>query len=496
MERSSGILLHLSSLPSKYGVGAISREAYEFVDFLRQAGQSWWQLLPLGETRPDSGDSPYSSVSSFAANPLFIDLAQLERDGLLSDSELRAEDYGADEGTVDYGAVHASRDRLLKKAFARRGFVLKARMEAFRRANAAWLPDYALFSAIGEALARPLPQWPDEIRKRDEAQLVRLQKELANETEYRVFLQYLFFSQYEGLRSYANKNGVRLIGDLPIYCPENSADVWARPELFMLDSQRRPAFVAGVPPDYFSADGQRWGSPLYDWAACQSENYAWWLSRVGMTARLFDATRFDHFRGLESFWCIPASEPTAAGGHWEKGPGMDFIERVKESYPQLFVIAEDLGFITDEVRALVRDSGFFSVKVMQFSLSPWDNPASWPENYPESAVAYTGTHDNDTVLSWLQKASPEERAFASQKLILESDSDVEGFIRAGMNTRAQIFITAMQDLLGLGREARMNTPSVPDGNWRWRMKKEQFTPQLAQKLETLTRESGRANCIN
>ena len=491
MDRHSGILMHISSLPSPYGIGTLGREAYAFADFLRAAGQKYWQLLPLGPT--SYGDSPYQSFSTFAGNPYFIDLDLLAEDGLLSPSELEAEDWGGQRRYVDYGRIYAARFGLLRKAFQAGYPRDRAAVEAFCRENK-WLDNYALYMALKARFGmKSWLDWPDEdLRLRRAEALERAREELAEDIAFYAYLQYLFFRQWDALREYIHSLGIRIIGDLPIYVAMDSADVWAEPEFFQLGEGNVPTEVSGVPPDYFSADGQLWGNPLYDYDRMKADGYGWWIRRVEGAGRLFDIIRIDHFRGLESYWAVPYGADTAKNGRWRKGPGMDLVGTLTSWFPGLSFIAEDLGFLTPEVRRLLEDSGLPGMKVLEFAFDAREPSNYRPHTYNRHCVCYVGTHDNETVEQWRWQADRADVTFARKYLGL---NDAEGFhwgmIRGGMSSVADTFLVQMQDCLGLGAEGRMNTPGTGWGNWRWRLLPGEASPALAKKLRCYTKMYGR-----
>ena len=491
MDRHSGILMHISSLPSPYGIGTLGREAYAFADFLRAAGQKYWQLLPLGPT--SYGDSPYQSFSTFAGNPYFIDLDLLAEDGLLSPSELEAEDWGGQRRYVDYGRIYAARFGLLRKAFQAGYPRDRAAVEAFCRENK-WLDNYALYMALKARFGmKSWLDWPDEdLRLRRAEALERAREELAEDIAFYAYLQYLFFRQWDALREYIHSLGIRIIGDLPIYVAMDSADVWAEPEFFQLGEGNVPTEVSGVPPDYFSADGQLWGNPLYDWDALRADGYGWWIRRIDGAAKLYDILRIDHFRGLESYWAVPYGADTAKNGRWRKGPGMDLVGTLTSWFPGLSFIAEDLGFLTPEVRRLLEDSGLPGMKVLEFAFDAREPSNYLPHTYNRHCVCYVGTHDNETVEQWRWQADRADVTFARKYLGL---NDAEGFhwgmIRGGMSSVADTFLVQMQDCLGLGAEGRMNTPGTGWGNWRWRLLPGEASPALAKKLRCYTKMYGR-----
>ena len=491
MDRHSGILMHISSLPSPYGIGTLGREAYAFADFLRAAGQKYWQLLPLGPT--SYGDSPYQSFSTFAGNPYFIDLDLLAEDGLLSPSDMEAEDWGGQRRYVDYGRIYAARFGLLRKAFQAGYPRDRAAVEAFCRENK-WLDNYALYMALKARFGmKSWLDWPDEdLRLRRAEALERAREELAEDIAFYAYLQYLFFRQWDALREYIHSLGIRIIGDLPIYVAMDSADVWAEPEFFQLGEGNVPTEVSGVPPDYFSADGQLWGNPLYDYDRMKADGYGWWIRRVEGAGRLFDIIRIDHFRGLESYWAVPYGADTAKSGRWRKGPGMDLVGTLTSWFPGLSFIAEDLGFLTPEVRRLLEDSGLPGMKVLEFAFDAREPSNYLPHTYNRHCVCYVGTHDNETVEQWRWQADRADVTFARKYLGL---NDAEGFhwgmIRGGMASVADTFVAQIQDCLGLGAEARMNTPGTLGGNWQWRLLPGEATPALAKKLRQYTGMYGR-----
>ncbi|MBE6970010.1 MAG: 4-alpha-glucanotransferase [Ruminococcaceae bacterium] len=483
MTRASGILMSVSSLPSPWGIGTLGKAAYEFADFLTAAGQKYWQMLPLGPT--SYGDSPYSSFSTFAGNPYFVDLDRLCEEGLLERSELEELYWGSDPSRVDYGAIYHSRWIALEKAYRRGWSRLEKEILAFEEKNKDWLEDYALFMALKRRYGMASwIDWPDEdVRLRKSEALIRCRAELQDDIRLFTFVQYQFFRQWEDLRSYVHSKGISIIGDIPIYVALDSADVWAEPGHFQLDERNIPTSVAGVPPDYFSADGQLWGNPLYDWDKMKKSGYNWWIRRFGGATRLYDVIRIDHFRGFESYWSVPYGETTARNGHWEKGPGMDLVGLLRDWFRDTPIIAEDLGFATDEVRQLLDDSGFPGMKVLEFAFDSREPSDYLPHNYPRNCVCYVGTHDNETLQQWFESAAPEDVAFAVEYLGLnEAEGMNWGILRGGMASVADLFVAQMQDYLGLGAESRMNTPGKADGNWCWRMLPGAATDELAQKL--------------
>ncbi len=485
--RKSGILMHISSLPGPYGVGSMGKSAYDFVDFLVAAGQSYWQILPLNPT--GYGDSPYQSFSTFAGNHYLIDLDTLVSRGLLRSEELAGVSWGENESRVDFGLLYRERIRLLKLAHSR--FTENEEYLDFVRDNSLWLEDYALFMAIKEHFrGRDWQNWSVSLLMRLGPVLKAYREELGEAIRFQYFLQYEFFRQWKALRSYANEKGVKIIGDVPIYVPLDSADVWANPELFQLDASRRPTAVAGCPPDSFSADGQLWGNPIYNWEKMHAERYHWWIRRMKAAAKMYDVVRFDHFRGFESYWSVPAGAKTAASGQWRKGPGMDFVGAIKRALPELPIIAEDLGFVTDEVKQLLSDSGYPGMKVMEFAFDTREPSARdyLPHRYPVNSVVYSGTHDNLTLKQWFDEAAPEDVRAAWDYLGLnEQEGPIWGMIRGAMGSVSKLCIIQMQDYLELGGEGRMNHPgTLTSANWTWRAMPGFDSKELAEKIRTVT----------
>lgn len=488
--RRSGILMHISSLPSPYGIGTLGKCAYDFVDFLASAGQTVWQMLPIGPT--GYGNSPYSVKSSFAGNHYFIDLDLLIQQGLLQQEEVDAVNWGADPTRVDYGALYRNRRKILYKAFSR--FQPDDHFVKFVKDNRHWLDDYALFMALKEKFNDvDWQNWSLVVMLRLPAVMSAYQEELADSIEFHRFLQYLFFTQWKALRRYAHDHGVLLAGDVPVYVPLDSADVWQNPYIFQLDQSRRPRSVTGFPPTSFNENGQVWGHPLYDWDKMRKTSYDWWIKRLKAASRMFDIIRLDHFRGFESYWSIPVADRDPAKGSWIKGPGMDFIATLRTAIPKLKFIAEDVGDMPPEVVKLREDSGYPGMKVLQYSLDSRGEDDTLPRDYPENTVCYSSTHDNPTMVQWLQEASDEDREHAMQVLGLNSiEGLVWGTIRACMDSPSGLCIVQMQDYLELGAESRMNKPGVFSGdNWVWRATPGYITPRLTERIHETTRRGGR-----
>lgn len=485
--RASGILMHISSLPSPHGIGTFGQAAFEFVDFLERAGQRCWQVLPLGPT--SFGDSPYQSFSTFAGNPYFIDLDLLEAEGLLEKNEYQGIDWGTDPRRTDYEKLYNNRFAVLHKAFCR-GIARDAdEIAAFREKHAAWVEDYALFMAVKTSLnGCSWDCWPAEIRLRKPEALAEYRSRMADDILFWIYLQYQFYNQWFAVKRYANRHGVQIIGDVPIYVAMDSADVWANPRLFQLDEELRPTHVAGVPPDYFAPQGQLWGNPLYDWDAHRQEGYAWWIERVRAATTFFDTVRIDHFRAFSGYYAIPFGDEDATGGHWEKGPRLELFDTLKDALGECSIIAEDLGDLDADVYRLLEQSGFPGMKVLQFAFdSNWDN-AYLPHNHKKNCVVYTGTHDNDTLMHWWATAlSPHDRRHAADYICLNEREGLNwGLLRAVWSSVADLAIAPIQDFLALGGEARMNTPSVGTGNWQFRLEVGRLTPALAEKIERMS----------
>ncbi len=488
--RKSGVLMPVASLPGKYGIGTFGKESYGFVDMLAEAGQSYWQILPLGPT--SYGDSPYQSFSTFAGNPYFIDPEMLIEEGLLKKSEADAYDFGKKKDEIDYGRIYNSRFKMLKKAFGRFDPSKAKGYQAFCKKNSFWLEDYALYMAIKNSFGGvSFIEWDEDIRKRDKKTLDIYKKKYAKEVEFYKFLQYEFIVQWTALKKYANKAGIKIIGDIPIYVAFDSADTWASPELFQFDEDGYPTAVAGCPPDGFSATGQLWGNPLYDWEYHRKSGYKWWISRIRHCYELYDVVRVDHFRAFDAYYAIPYGDKTAEFGKWRKGPGFGLFKAVREKLGDIDMIAEDLGFLTPSVIALVKRCGYPGMKVLQFAFDSRADSDYLPHNYISNTVVYTGTHDNDTTVGWFKTLKKADRRMA-EKYINRSDfpSDRElahAFVKLAMSSVSKLCIIPMQDWLGLDSDARINIPSTLGGNWVWRMKKGAFTHALAREMKSITK---------
>lgn len=484
--RRSGILLPVSSIPSEYGIGAFSKEAYEFVDFLEKAGQKLWQILPLGPT--GYGDSPYQSFSTFAGNPYFIDLEAFIERGWLSEEECQAEDFGGSKAYVDYEKIYFNKNKLLRKAYENSGISSCQEFKQFCQENAYWLDDFSLYMAIKETMeGKSWIEWEKNAKTRDSQTMEKYRKELAGEMEYYSFLQYFFSMQWGELKAYANKKGIQIVGDIPIYVALDGADAWANPELFQLDEDCTPLAVAGCPPDAFSATGQLWGNPLYRWDYHKETGYDWWMKRIAYCYKLYDIVRIDHFRGFEAYYSIPYGDKTAENGHWEKGPDYDFFRIMKEKLGKKAVIAEDLGFLTKEVYKMVAKTRYPGMKVLQFAFEGGKDSEYLPHNYEKNCVVYTGTHDNQTNVGWVEELSRKDKAFVKKYLHVKKYSDIPGaLVHAAMASVADTAIIPIQDWLELGAEARMNMPSTLGNNWKWRLVKGQLTDELAERIREMT----------
>jgi len=500
-KRSAGLLLHPSSLPGPYGIGTLGVEARTFVDFLAKAGLSLWQILPLGPT--GYGDSPYQCFSAFAGNPYLIDPDSLATLGLISAEDVEA-CKASNRGKVDFGWLFAEKRKLIDLAWrnfkrglgdARKGEAnrsglgnLESDFAHFSKANAFWLDDFALFSAIKESRGHDSwDRWPEGLKKRNSKALTAFSHTAGDSIERNKFAQYLFNRQWRELRAYAKAKNVGIIGDLPIFVAYDSADTWAHPELFLLDREGKPSKVAGVPPDYFTATGQLWGNPLYDWKANAKESYAWWVSRIGAALGMVDILRVDHFRGFVEYWAVPARDRTAAGGSWERGPGLPLFEAAEAELGDLPIIAEDLGFMTGEVQELRQRLGFPGMKILQFAFVPEGDNPDYPYNYEQNSVVYTGTHDNDTCMGWIESAAPAAARRALRYTGGRRATFAWDMIRTAWASPACIAIAPAQDLLALGTEARMNYPGRQESYWTWRLADGALTDELARKIRALTK---------
>ena len=499
--RTSGVLLSVTSLPSKYGIGCFDKAAYDFVDWLEKAGQTYWQILPLGATsHAGAFDSPYQAYSAFAGNPYFISLDALVEEGVLTSAECEEIDFGSDPQHVDYQALFEKRLSLLRKAYERSNIYLNADYQAFCKENFWWLDDYALFMSVKEFFGgASWTQWPNDIRMHYGFALDYYRQKLYFDVEFQKYLQFKFYEQWSALKKYANDKNIQIVGDMPIYVSPDGSDIWAEPEMFQLDENNMPTQIAGCPPDNFSADGQVWGNPLYRWDYHKATGYHWWVTRMWYSYKLYDVVRIDHFRGFDEYFAIPATSNSAKDGHWEKGPGMDLFYTLRNRLGKRGVIAEDLGLLTDGVRRLVRDSGFPNMKVLQFAFDRADIGGAndyLPHNYNNNCVVYTGTHDNETISGWFLGLSKEDKEFVRDYL---GDHDTANkwmykkLVATAMGSTADMCVIPVQDWLGLDNDSRMNVPGTVNVNWSWRLAPGQVTDALAEEVLIITKRYGRAN---
>jgi 4-alpha-glucanotransferase len=489
-KRAAGILLAVSSLPSPYGIGTFGKAGRDWIDFLAAAGQKYWQILPLGPT--GWGNSPYQCFSAFALSSYYVDLDLLAKEGLVKQNEIQDIFWGASPEVVNYAVLYHHREKVLRLAFRR--FISTKAFRGFREKYHFWLDDYALFMALKRKHnGRSWLEWEEDLKVRKTAALEKAREELKQEINYQIFVQYQTFRQWNELKKYANRKGILIIGDMPIYVSMDSADTWADSGYFQLDDKRRPLSVSGCPPDPFARDGQLWGNPLYRWDVMEKQGFAWWMLRLRESLSLYDVVRIDHFRGFESYYSIPAGDKTAARGKWVKGPGFAFIETIHKNLCGAAIIAEDLGFLTPEVKALLEASGFPGMKVLQFAFDSRESGDYMPYTYHRNCVVYTGTHDNTTSAGWFKTAPAEDIKAACEFLGLKKPRQgCRAFIRAAFGSVANLAIIPMQDWLGLGVKARMNAPSTTgDNNWRWRVLPGQLTMDLAGEIKRLAKIYGR-----
>ena len=492
-KRSSGILLHPTSLPSEYGIGDLGPNAFKFIDSLFETKQKLWQILPLGPT--GYGDSPYQCFSTFAGNPLLISFEKLILEGLLTKQEVSLKER-FDENKVDYGKVINYKYSTLRKAF--KTFEIKKdnieldNFNYFCNKNSAWLEDYSLFMSLKDKFkGRPWIEWDRDIKLRDKEAISKYSNELFKEMNFHKFMQYVFFKQWKELKSYAELKEIKIIGDIPIYVAFDSSDAWSNSSLFYFDNEMNPTKVAGVPPDYFSETGQLWGNPLYNWQALKETGYRWWIQRIKAIHEMVDIIRVDHFRGFAGYWAIPYGETTAINGVWEKGPGEDLFWAIKNELGDLPVLAEDLGFLTDDVHELRDRFNFPGMKILQFGFDSKEGSSYVPHLLIKNSIVYTGTHDNDTVVGWYDKADKDDKKYFLEYMNSDGKDIAWDFIRAAWSSVSVFAIAPLQDFLSLGSEARMNTPSVASGNWQWRLKWSEITPKIKDRLTHFTKLYGR-----
>ena len=498
MKRQCGILMPIFSLPSRFGIGCFDKEAYAFIDFLKESGQSMWQVLPFCQT--GFGDSPYQSVSSFAGNPYFIDLEQLIGDGLLTWQECESVWFGSDQEKVDYGAMYENRYPLLRKAYERFRESMNGRLhcgaaqqageyKAFLKKEAYWLEDYALFMSIKQReQGKSWQTWEEGLKMREPGALEKVKRELENEMGFYYFQQYEFTRHWEKLHAYAKKQGISIIGDIPFYVAMDSAASWAHKEIFLMDKEGNPTQVAGCAPDAFSKTGQLWGNPLYKWDYHEKTGYKWWLKRIAHCYKIYDVVRIDHFRGFDEYYAIPYGHPTAEHGKWKKGPGYKLFDAMKKELGEKRVIAEDLGFLTESVIKLVKKTGYPGMKILQFAFDSREESDYLPHNYTKNCIVYTGTHDNDTTRNWFDTLPRADKKFCKEYLGIKKSSDaVWAVIRSAFASVSDTVIIPMQDYLELPGYARITTPSTLGGNWVWRLKKDALAPELAGKMKDFAR---------
>ena len=487
----------IASLPGKFGIGTCGKEAYDDVEFLLKSGLKYWQILPLGQT--GYGDSPYQSFSAFAGNPYFIDFDILNKEGLLHEEEYLNENYGDNVEYIDYGLLFDVKYNVLRRAYNNfknlDNLELREEFEKFNEENKDWLDDYSLYMAVkGKFNLVSWQEWDEDIKKRKPEAMERYKRELSDEIEFWSFIQFMFFKQWNALKTFANEKGIQIIGDMPIYVAEDSADVWSNPDAYLIYSETlKPISVAGCPPDAFSATGQLWGNPLYDWNYMEKNHYKWWIKRVKESLKLYDVLRIDHFRGFESYWEIPYGEETAINGRWVKGPGIKLFNAIKEELGEINVIAEDLGFLTDEVMQFLNETGFPGMKVLQFAFDAREESNYLPHTYINNCIAYTGTHDNDTFRGWFEvTGNKSDIDYCKEYLALTEEEGYNwGFIRGAWSSVSDVSVALMQDFLNLGNETRVNVPSTLGTNWKWRAKEGSYTDELADKIYKYTKMYGR-----
>ena len=501
MKRDSGVLLSVTSLPSKYGIGCFDQAAYDFVDWLAEAGQRYWQILPLGATsHGGSYDSPYQAFSAFAGNPYFISLDDLVKEGVLTQKEVDAADFGDDPACVDFDKLFENRLPLLHKAYERSNVGQDKEFQSFCNENRWWLDDYALFMAVKSYFkGAGFHQWPEDIRMHWGFAVDYYNTILYFDVEFHKYLQFKFYQQWSKLKAYANEKHIQIVGDIPIYVSPDSADVWANPALFQLDEKNEPTQVAGCPPDAFSAEGQLWGNPLYRWDYHKQTGFQWWITRMWYSYKLYDVVRIDHFRGFDEYFAIPTTAKSAMEGHWEEGPGMELFKAIQNALGKEGVIAEDLGHMTDTVIKLVKDSGYPNMKVIQFAFEVADVNGSndhWPHNYGINHVVYSGTHDNETLAGWFGSLKAEGKKQVRDYLADYTTPDAmiyKPLVALAMRSTARICVIPIQDHLGLDNKARMNTPGTVGINWSWRLIPNQIPKTLAKDILTMTARFARAN---
>jgi 4-alpha-glucanotransferase len=484
--RGSGILMHISSLPGKYGIGDFGEEAYKFVDFLEKSKQKYWQILPLGMT--GYGDSPYQSFSSFAGNPYFIDLDEFKILGWIKDSDIEGVKLQHDIKKVSYSLLNENKMKLLRIVYNKAKKEIRNDLDEFYFSQKKWIKDFCIFMSIKSLHnGKAWMEWSEEYKIINSKLLKSFVEKNEDDIFFWVFTQFFFFKQWDKLKLYANNKGIKIIGDIPIYVSMDSCDLWSNPMFFKLDEKLLPISVAGCPPDYFSEEGQLWGNPLYNWEALENKGFEWWIERIEYASNIYDVLRIDHFRGFESYWEIPYGNKNAVKGKWVKGPGTKLFERIKDKLGNVDIIAEDLGFMTEEVKALIKKTGFPGMKILQFAFNHENESEYLPHNIERNSVVYTGTHDNETAIGWMENISEKDLIYLKEYLKFTEDEGFNwGLIRGAWSSPAYLAISPIQDFLGLDNKARMNTPSTKENNWTWRMNEESLTEKLSEKIANMT----------
>lgn len=479
--------MHISSLPGEYGIGDFGKEAYDFVDFLVNSNQKYWQILPLGIT--SFGDSPYQSFSAFAGNPYFIDLDEMLRNNFINEEDLKKNNLYMNKRKIDYALLYTNKMELLRIAYNNSKEQLQFELNQFKEDNKDWLREFSLFMSIkAKQNHKSWYDWDTQFKVYNSKKVIEFEKDNIEEINFWVFTQYFFYKQWDKLKKYANENGIKIIGDLPIYVSEDSSDVWSKPNYFKLDEDLVPITVAGVPPDGFTDTGQLWGNPIYDWEVMKENGYKWWIERIAHSFSLYDTLRIDHFRGFESYWEVEYGAKTAIEGRWVKGPGIHLFKKIEEELGELDIIVEDLGYSTLDVIKMVKDSNFPNMKVLQFAFNPYEESEHAPHGYDKNCVVYTSTHDNQTIMGWFEDLPQNIFEYTVRYLKLNYDEGLNwGMIRGAWASSANLAMTTIQDMLGLDDIARMNTPSTMENNWTWRVLEEQLTDELALKIRNLTK---------
>lgn len=479
--------MHISSLPGEYGIGDFGKEAYDFVDFLVNSNQKYWQILPLGIT--SFGDSPYQSFSAFAGNPYFIDLDEMLRNNFINEEDLKKNNLYMNKRKIDYALLYTNKMELLRIAYNNSKEQLQFELNQFKEDNKDWLREFSLFMSIkAKQNHKSWYDWDTQFKVYNSKKVIEFEKDNIEEINFWVFTQYFFYKQWDKLKKYANENGIKIIGDLPIYVSEDSSDVWSKPNYFKLDEDLVPITVAGVPPDAFTDTGQLWGNPIYDWEVMKENGYKWWIERIAHSFSLYDTLRIDHFRGFESYWEVEYGAKTAIEGRWVKGPGIHLFKKIEEELGELDIIVEDLGYSTLDVIKMVKDSNFPNMKVLQFAFNPYEESEHAPHGYDKNCVVYTSTHDNQTIMGWFEDLPQNIFEYTVRYLKLNYDEGLNwGMIRGAWASSANLAMTTIQDMLGLDDIARMNTPSTMENNWTWRVLEEQLTDELALKIRNLTK---------